>query len=108
MIAPLTIEDLPAAYRAAREAASASARYTPGDAPPATCRYCGGARWCGSDTRDGHARCIVTAEFRASVARLWWSTPTLTRESIAAVCSVPVHTVKSWTDRRRTEVARCV
>lgn len=106
MIAPLTIEDLPAAYRAAREAASASARYTPGDAPPATCRYCGGARWW--DTRDGHARCVVTAEFQSSLAKLWWSTPTLTLKAIAAACGVPVHTVKSWTDRRRTEVARCV
>jgi hypothetical protein len=94
----LTVESLPEAFRAARAAAIAAAPL----AVPAhnKCRYCGG-HWIRHErsTLDGHATCIVDAEFRAAVCDLWWNTPALTRDAIAAACGVSTRTVWVWTRR---------
>lgn len=106
MSASLLLDDLPRAFRAARESASAGALYTPDTVPPATCRYCGRA-WGRYGANDGHARCIVTPEFQRAAAELWWASPKLTREAIATACGVSVGTVAAWTNPRRIEVAQC-
>jgi hypothetical protein len=101
----MTLDELPEAYRAARAAAIASAPLA--EPQRNTCRYCG-RHWIRhiSSINDGHARCIVTAEFLAAVGALWWSTPGLTRDAIAAACGVTKSTVWRWTNPMRINTVR--
>lgn len=62
------------------------------------CRYCGRhwRRWCGSKL-DGHAACVVTADFKLRLVDLLRSSPKVTYAAIAVVLGVTPAVVRSWT-----------
>lgn len=88
------------AYRFANMAASQRARWCSGypGADPDTCRYCGKhwRRWTGSKL-DGHAACVVTADFKQELADLLLSSPAVTYRAIADALGVTPSVVRSWT-----------
>lgn len=98
----LTLAELPSAYAAARAAAVATAR--PVATGPGLCRYCG-LRWrpLRNSRLEGHALCVVTAEFRSALDDLWRRSPQLSRQSLADVLGVSASTVKAWTKPRTVE-----
>ncbi len=93
----MTIDELPAAFAAARTTASGAARFAPGKAPAHTCRYCGEFwSYYGASNNDGHAVCIVPEEFRRAVEKMWRYSPTLNMQTIAGVCGVSKKTINAW------------
>lgn len=93
------------AYRLSNLVASQRARWCADDpgAEPNTCRYCGRywRRWLGS-TLDGHAACVVTADFKQRLAALLRSSPRMTYAVIAGAIGVSPSVVRSWTFPIRT------
>lgn len=99
----MTLAELPQLYAAARVTAASAP--TVRSAQPGVCRYCGSfwRPWPATQhqTLDGHAKCVVTAEFRAELTRAWWADPALTIRAIARACDVSVSTVACWLGRKR-------
>lgn len=87
----MTLDDLPAAYAAARAVPITT------DPPPQTCRYCGKhwRHWAGSK-HDGHVVCVVTPEFQRELLKLYRSDPKISKQAIANVCGVTLSTVCGW------------
>ena len=69
---------------------------TTAELPEKTCRYCGfyWAKWSGSKL-DGHAKCIVTDEFKREIAAAIRDT-LISYESIAERLDVSYAVVRSW------------
>lgn len=99
----MTLASLPALYAAARVTAASAP--TVREPQPNVCRFCGKfwRPWAATKhaTLDGHAKCVVTAQFREQLAAAWWADPTLTIEAIARACDVSVSTVSAWLGRKR-------
>lgn len=90
------LQHLIESFKAARAARIAAAE--PYDPKRTTCRYCGKhwRKWHGS-VLDGHAKCIVTGEFKQSVKRVLERDPTITYERVAAALGLTPAIVRAWT-----------
>jgi len=88
------------AYRISNMSASQRARWCADDpgAEPNTCRYCGRhwRKWTGSKL-DGHAACVVTADFKQQLAEMMRSCPDVTFLAVARALGVSPAVVQSWT-----------
>lgn len=94
----MTLSDLPVLCAAARAEASAG-KPVAEDVPPNTCRYCGQYFRLPPGTvtsLDGHACCCVSLAFQRALYELWWSSPTLSKETIAKACGVSIVAVDKW------------
>lgn len=85
-----------AVYQVAREQAARAAMHPAGAAPADTCRYCGRPRVvCGGTGLDGHARCVVTAEFCETLLVSLERT-TLRLSDVASAFGVSPKTIHAW------------
>jgi hypothetical protein len=96
----MTIHDLPTAFSAARAEANERARHSSADCPRRICRYCGKhwQRWPGSRL-DGHAVCLVGAEFKLELRKLYHHDPLVTIGILASACEVTKPVVSAWLGR---------
>lgn len=87
------LDDLLAAYRAARAATNARA----GAAEADHCRYCGlhWIPWAGTKL-DGHASCAVTLAFKEQLLAWSESDTTLTHTRLADALGVGIGTIRKW------------
>jgi hypothetical protein len=87
------------AFHISNTIASQRARWCAGDpgADPKLCRYCGKAwrKWPGSRL-DGHAACIVTADFKQQLKE-FLRPATVTYKQVADAIGVSESVVRSWT-----------
>jgi hypothetical protein len=96
----MTLADLRAAFDADRATLQLAAS-DPNLIPPNTCRYCGLAwwHWAGSKL-DGHAQCVVSAEFKRAVLELKTSGledgTLVTYKQIAGALDVSIAIVRAW------------
>ncbi len=89
----MTLDDLPAAFAAARaevEASAPTAQRVPG-----LCPYCDDTRLV-SASIGAHALCIVPASFRRQVYELWYRNAAVTQARIADACGVTIGVVGRW------------
>lgn len=89
------ISGLREAYRADRDAVSASASPL-ASVDPAICRYCGKGRVAYPNSKlDGHGACMVSPEFKRRLA-LALRDPRITYELLAEAFDVGVSTIRAW------------
>jgi hypothetical protein len=81
--------------------ASERAEWSVKDCPANKCRYCGKPWrvWAGSKL-DGHAKCIVTEDYKQTL-RVLLSSPKVTYQEVADVIGVSSSVLRSWASPMR-------
>lgn len=89
----LCMEDLATAYAHSHDIADKTAISD----VAGKCRYCGAGwiPWPGTRL-NGHARCVVTADFQDELWRLWLRSKELSLAVASQLCGVPQGYIKSW------------
>ncbi len=90
--------ELHAAYLPAREAAVRLATLAPENTPEGTCRYCGRSWWRRSQRSalDGHAKCLVTPEWKLTLVAAMARNPALTFGGVAKKLGITYGIARGW------------